>query len=140
MRAKLINATRPSLYEWLIVSRWGSHGENLSISWTFLPAHPGGAPLHLAPRQTALAVSPERASGWVPETFVLIPSLPERARVAGDFVPAEGYVHLYGGGMKPRLRSEGKCLDRHLRPAWHVVAARVAWIGEFLEGIPAVGG
>src|ERR1700712_4681797 len=44
MRAKLIGSVRRLPYEWMIVSRWGAHGEYLSIGWTGLPALRGDAP------------------------------------------------------------------------------------------------
>ena len=138
MRAKLVDATRPSLYEWLIVSRWGTEGNYLSIAWTSLPARPGEAPIDLMPRQTALAIRREQSAAWAPATFLLASSLPEGVTVAGDFVPAEGYVRLYGKGAKLRARSEGQCLRPELRAAWHVEATRARWIGEFIEVAPDV--
>jgi hypothetical protein len=134
MRAKLIGAGRPPLSEWVIVSRWGTHGENLSIGWTALPASEGDAPIGLVPRQTAFAVRRERSSMWTPATFRLAALLPDRVPVAGVFVPAQGYVRLYGSGSNLRLRSEGQGLQPGLRADWNIEAARAVWIGEFIEG------
>ena len=70
---------------------------------------------------------------WTPATFRLAPSLPDQMTVAGVFVPAEGYVRLYGNGPTLRVRSKGQCLGPALRCAWHMEAARATWIGEFIE-------
>jgi hypothetical protein len=134
MRAKLIGASRPPLDEWIIVSRWGAHGENLSIGWTSLPAADGDAPIGLVPCQTGFAVRRERSSLWTPATFRLAALLPDRIPVAGAFVPAQGYVRLYGTGSNLHLRSEGQCLQPGLRADWNLEATRAIWIGEFIEG------
>ena len=47
---------------------------------------------------------------WTPATFRLAACCPTGITVAGDFVPAEGYVRLYGSGPGLRMRSEGRCL------------------------------
>ncbi|MDR3530747.1 MAG: hypothetical protein P4L90_09365 [Rhodopila sp.] len=133
MRARLVGAIRPSRFEWIIVSRFGRDGDHLSIAWTTLPARPGEAPIQLTPQQTALAVRRQGASARAAATFQLIRSLPEGLTVAGDFVPAEGYVRLYGGGERLRLRSEGRCLKPGIRSDWHVSATRASWMGEFVE-------
>jgi hypothetical protein len=133
MRAKLVGASLASLYEWMIVSRWGTDGEYLSIAWTSMPARPGPAPFNLTPRQTAYGVRRERPSAWVPPTFQLAAWLPGDLPMAGEFVPAEGFVRLYGAGNKLRIRSEGKCVKPNLRLPWNVDATRAAWIGEFVE-------
>jgi len=133
MRAKLVTASALPLYEWMIVSRWGIDGEYLSIAWTSMPARPGPAPVNVTPRQTAFAVRRERPAAWAPPTFQLASALPDGTTVAGEFVPAEGYVRLYGAGTKLRVGSEGKCLKPGLRAAWNLDATRAAWIGEFIE-------
>lgn len=133
MRAKLIGPVRRLPYEWMIVSRWGKHGENLSIGWTMLPALCGDAPIGLTPRQSAFAVRQERSSGWTPATFRLTPVLHPNITMAGDFIPAEGYVRLYGSGPTLRVRSEARCLRPDLHPGWHVEAERAVWIGEYIE-------
>jgi|ERR1700712_733783 hypothetical protein len=138
MRAKLIGQSTPTPgepppYEWMIVSRWGTDGEFVSIAWTSLPADPGEAPIHLRPLQSALAVSHEKpaSGGWA--TFLLAPSLPCGINVAGAFVPAEGYVRLCGNSLDLRMRSNGRCLIPDLRSAWHVNARRAPWIGDFID-------
>lgn len=136
MRAKLIVTAGPPLFEWIVASRWGADGEYLSIGWTFLPAASGDAPIDLTPRRALLAVKQERAAAWAPATFVLVSALPDRMTVAGDFVPAEGYVRLYGTGSRLRVRSKGRSLDPDLRPAWRIEATRANWIGAFVEALP----
>jgi hypothetical protein len=111
MRAKLINAPHPPCFEWVIVSRWGAGGEHLSIGWTAQPALPGEAPIHLAPCKTSLAVRPHQTAADTPATFLLAPALPNEITVAGDFVPAEGFVHLYGSGAMLRVQLKGLCLS-----------------------------
>jgi hypothetical protein len=54
-------------------------------------------------------------------------------RVAGAFAPTEGYLRLQGRDSKLQLQSEGRCVGRAVCPAWRVEAARVRWIGEFIE-------
>jgi hypothetical protein len=136
MRAKLVSIARPSRFEWVIVSRWGSNGEHLSLGWTRRPAVPGEAPIGLTPTQTSFAVLQPDASAS-PETFQLSRTLPANLTVAGDFMPAEGYVRLSGQGVQLRLRSKGHCLRSDLRAPLQLAATRVRWIGEFFEPHPA---
>ncbi|HEX3575077.1 MAG TPA: hypothetical protein VHU42_10795 [Rhodopila sp.] len=138
MRARLVGS-RPPHYEWTIVSRWGPNGENLTIGWTGLPAAAGETPIELTPRQTAFAVRPASSTAWAPATFCLATSLPNRLTVAGDFVPAEGYVRLYGSGSMLRMCSRGVCPVPTLRGPWHLEATRTIWIGEFIEPDVAAG-
>jgi hypothetical protein len=133
MRTRLIGASQGAPNEWIIVSRWGKHGENLSLGWTSQSAVHGDAPICLTPRQSAFAVRQERAGASSPATFRLAALLPDRITVAGEFVPAKGYIRLYGSGPSLWLRSEGECLLADRRPAWHVEATRASWIGEFFE-------
>jgi hypothetical protein len=133
MRAKLINAPNPPHFEWVIVCRWGPGGEHLSIGWTSQPALPGEAPINLAPVKTSLAVRlPETAAGAA-ATFLLAPALPDKITVAGDFLPAEGYVRLYGDGAELRVQLKGLCLACAVRSSWEVEATRAVWLGEFIE-------
>ena len=133
MRAKLVNAPNPTLFEWLIVSRWGTEGEHLSIGWTSQPALPGEAPMHLTPNKTSLATLPPDMAAETPATFQLAPSLPDQISVAGEFVPAEGYARLFGTGPNLRVRLKGLCLSCPDRSTWQVEAIRAAWLGEFIE-------
>ncbi len=137
MRAKLVNAPSPARFEWLIVSRWGDSGEHLSIGWTSQPAATTEAPIHLIPNKTSLAVLRREADAETPVTFDLAPALPDQVTVAGDFVPAQGYVRLYGTGPKLRVRLKGQCLATAIRNMWHVEATRAAWLGEFIELPPS---
>lgn len=136
MRAKLTIADGSSWYEWLIASRWGAAGEYLSVGRTMVPALADmTAPIHLAPRQTALARLLPLPSAAGLSSFLFIHRLPESVSVAGDFAAAEGYVRLHGRGATLRLRAEGRCRAADATDAgWRVAAVRRAWIGEFIEG------
>src|SRR5262249_12734577 len=88
MRARLTTAKAPPCYEWTIVSRWGAAGEWLSIGRTKLPALPGKiAPIHLTPRQTALAKLLQLPPGSGPPTFLFVQRKPVSMSVAGNFAP-----------------------------------------------------
>ncbi len=135
MRARLTTAKGPPRPEWIIVSRWGAAGEHLSIARTQVPVLPGKtAPIHLAPRQTALAGLLRLPPAAGPATFLFARELPAAVTLAGHFAPAEGYVRLHGGGAALRLRAEGRCTVGVTRACWRVEAVRAAWIGEFIEG------
>ena len=139
MRAKRTTAEGPSWYEWIIVSRWGAQSEHLSVGLTGVPVLRGKtAPIHLTPRQTALAGLLRLPPASGPPTFLFVQRQPASVSVAGDFAPAEGYVRLDGRGAVLRLHAEGRCGAGAFRPAWRVEAVRVAWIGEFIEGATAV--
>jgi hypothetical protein len=134
MRARVTTAKRQPWYEWIIVSRWGSEGEHLSIARTKVPAlHGKSAPIHLMPRQTALAGLLPMSPVPGPRTFLFTQQKPISFSIAGDFTPVEGQVRLHGAGATPRLHAEGRCLAGAMRSAWRVEAARAAWIGEFIE-------
>jgi hypothetical protein len=133
MRARLIGGLPGSPHEWIIVSRWGKHGEHLSLGWTGQPAVHTDAPICLTPRQSTFAVGHACSTDASPVTFQLAVLLPDRITMAGEFVPAKGYVRLYGSGSNLRLHSEGECLPPAPRPAWHAEASRANWIGEFIE-------
>jgi hypothetical protein len=138
MRAKLVTARRRPWYEWIIVSRWGPAGEHFSLGRTMVAVLPGKtAPIHLTPRQTALAGLLRFPSASGPPTFLFCQRRPPSVSVAGDFAPAEGYVRLHGSGRALRLRAEGRCVVGAIRSAWRVEAVRAAWIGEFVEGAAA---
>src|SRR5581483_3569868 len=85
MRAKILTARDSPWQEWIIVSRWGSGGEHLSISRTRVSAAPGVAPIQLAPRQTALAGLLRLPADGVPATFLLVQAVPGSISIAGDF-------------------------------------------------------
>jgi hypothetical protein len=133
MRAKQTNANGPPSSEWMIVSRWGTHGEYVSIGWTAVPAYRGDAPIYLTPNRTAVALRQQQSCLWNPTTFRLAPFLPDRLTVAGDFVPAEGYVQIYGRGPTLRMRTNGHDIEADLPSTWTIRATRAAWIGEFIE-------
>lgn len=134
MRAKLVYASPlPARLEWAIVSRWGPDGEHLALGWTSLPALQGEAPINLTVRQTSLAVLVDVGADTIPATFQLASSLPGDITVAGDFVPASGYVRLFGRDSDLRLESKGQSLRPDLRPSWRIEAIHEPWFGEFIE-------
>ena len=134
MRARVTTAKRQPWHEWIIVSRWGAEGEHLSVGRTNVAALPGkSAPIHLMPRQTALAGLLRMPPVSGPRTFLFAQQKPVSLSVAGDFAPVEGYVRLHGVGAMPRLRAEGRCTAGAMCLAWRVEAVRAAWIGEFIE-------
>jgi hypothetical protein len=134
MRAKHIYASPlPPRFEWAIVNRWGLNGGYLALGWTLIPALPGDAPIDLMPRQTSLAVLVNMGAEASPATFGLASSLPCEITVAGDFVPATGYVHLFGKEPDLRLESNGQSLRPDLHPNWRIEAVHEPWFGEFIE-------
>jgi hypothetical protein len=133
MHAKLISAAPlPARFEWVIISRWGAEGENLALGWTMLPALPGEPPTHLIPRRTSLARAVGSDYSGVRASFELASSLGE-ITVAGDFVPAKGYVRLFSKGSDLEMISKGKSLRPDLHPSWQLQATRKPWFGEFIE-------
>lgn len=138
MRARLTIPKAPDRFEWIIVSRSGHDGDRLFIGWTLLTASSGEAPIALVPRQTALAIAEAGAKGPAPTTFLLTPLLPEGLQVAGDFLPARGYVKVFGARPNLRLQSVGRCLRPELHADWRLDARRAAWFGEYFDdGEPA---
>lgn len=136
MRARLTTVKGPPWREWIIVSRWGTAGEYLSVARTRVPVRPGrAAPIYLAPRQTGLAALLRLPPIHGPPTFLFARELPPAVTLAGHFARADGYAQLHGGGADLRLRAEGRCAVG-TNCAWRVEAVRAAWIGEFIEGVP----
>jgi hypothetical protein len=133
MRARLITPGAAARFEWIIVSRSGKDGELLLISWTSLSASSGKAPFLLVPQRTALATAPGRLTGVVPATFLLTPLLPVGVLVAGVFLPARGYVKLFGTKPNLRVQSVGRGLHPNLQSGWRMDARRVEWFGEYFE-------
>jgi len=131
MRAKRATGIGESAYEWVIVSRWGPDGLYLAFAWTGVSAPVDQAPIQLTPLGTALATRVDATSS----TFMLADSLPEHITVAGEFLPATGYVCLYGRGADLRLESEGRLIRQSPGPAWYIEAVRVPWLGEFFQGV-----
>ncbi len=133
MHAKFVSATPlPTRFEWVIVSRWGTEGEHLALGWTMLPAQAGDPPTHLFPRRTSLARAASPLETDTRTTFELTPSAGDIA-VVGDFVPAKGYVRLFGNGLDLQMVSKGKSLRPDLHPSWQVQGVREPWFGEFIE-------
>jgi hypothetical protein len=133
MRARYISAAPlAAQFEWVILSRWGAEGEFLALGWTMLPALPNEPPIHLAPCRTSLAraVGPGEADARA--RFELLSSLGQTT-IAGDFVPAKGYIRLFGQGAELHMVSKGKSLRPDLHPSWQIQATREAWFGEFIE-------
>jgi hypothetical protein len=141
MRARLVIQRAPDRLEWIIVSRSGQNGEHLLISWTLLPASSGEAPILLVPRQTAVAVAQADAKRPVPTTFLLTTLLPKGLQVAGEFLPARGYVKVFGVRPHLRVQSVGRCLQPQLHADWRIDAKRAAWFGEYFDdGEPIITG
>jgi hypothetical protein len=134
MRAKLIYASPlPPRFEWAIVNRWGPNGDYLALGWTLISALPGDAPIDLMPRQTSLAVLVNMGAETGPVTFGLASSLPRGIAVVGDFVPAAGYVALFGREPDLSLKSIGQSVCLDLRPNCRIEAVYERWVGEFIE-------
>lgn len=134
MAARIVTAgSRPSR-EWIVVARWGPAGEYLSLGRTSQAiVRAASAPIHLRPRETALAELLPRPDGAGPRTFLLSRDKPEAISVIGQFLPTDGCVRLLGSGTRLRLKAEGRCLTGPSGAAWRLDAVRVAWIGEFVE-------
>lgn len=136
MRAKLSIEEGAVWREWIIAARWGTEGNYLSIARTFLPAPPArSAPIELVPRETALATVLRLPPISATETFLLARWPLFEVSLAGDFVPAEGFVQLRARGAVIGLRAEGRCIHG-TRLAWRAEAVRVPWIGDFIEEAP----
>jgi hypothetical protein len=133
MRARLLIPRARARFEWIIVSRSGQHGERLLISWTSLSASSEEPPLDLVTHQTALAIGQGPLISSRSMTFLLCQSLPEGVLVAGDFLPARGYVKLYGTRPNLRVQSVGRSLKPKLHPDWRTDAKRVMWFGEYFD-------
>ncbi len=140
--------------DWLIVSRWGGAAEYLTISSARGQPDAAGAeaaearpaPVGLHPRRTWFGVlTPDREG---PESmFLLNRDLPKDMPIAGDFAPAEGYVRLIteeDGTFRlvavARELAEGERpapwpARAQTPPAWHLVAERRPWQGEYLDGV-----
>jgi hypothetical protein len=134
MRARLITPRAPPRFEWIIVSRWGDDSDHLLIGWTSISASSGKPPVSLVPHRTALATAPDRLTGSSPTTFLLNPLLPEGVLVAGEFLPARGYIKLFGTRPNLRVQSAGRTLNPNVQSGWRMDAQRVSWFGEYFEG------
>jgi hypothetical protein len=137
MRAKLIYAAPlPAKFEWIIITRWGSNGEHLALGWTSIDAAAGEPPIHLAPRQTALAHLIEAPVPGMAAAFRLAATVPNGTNIAGKFVPAQGSIRLVGEAPALRLESKGKSLSHELHPNWRISATQAPWFGEFIDSDP----
>lgn len=134
--------------EYLIVARWGDEGEFISISRADILRNTAGAgSIVLEPTETWLALLLSEDPGGAESRFLLLRALPEGTKVAGKFLPAEGYVLLQGDVAALSLKAEGRhadCVDRHLSIesdradpagpseaiAWHVEAVQCPWPGD----------
>jgi hypothetical protein len=134
MRARICSDEREPRDEWLIVARWGSSGEFLSIAKTLVPAPTDlPVPIGLAPRLTALAVRRNRASGGDMQRFGFTNVLPAGTAVAGQFLATHGEVRLHFADGGPSLCGEGHCASLG---AWRVQATWAAWDDEFVQDKP----
>ena len=135
MLARTLGAGGPVRNEWIIVARWGTDGEYISMSWTDLLADTDDAPIDLSPKRTAIGMQQPRPRAGDCVQFQLIPALPEHVTVASLFVPSAGYIRLYGTGAGLRLSSQGRAVTNEQPGTWRLSAARSPWVGEFIEGI-----
>lgn len=125
---------------WVILCRWGEGGRHVTLAHA-QPCPDGGAaaaPAAMHPQRTlygAMAVEdPEEGT-----VFLLARALPRDLRVAGGFVPADGYLRLEAGAAgTPRLVGVVRPLpagEAEAAPAraLHIVAERRPWAGEILD-------
>ena len=131
MRARLKARERPPYWEWIIVCRWGTSGQYLSIAWTSIAAAFGqDTPIDLRPRRTALATVPTARRQ---DTFSFLESLPHDINVAGQFVPVKGSGRLLGNGDSLGLRASGFDIGYEPRSTWQMHAIRAPWSGEYFD-------
>lgn len=107
---------------WLVLCRWGTDGEFLSV---------GLAGAHaLAPCATLLGLlgPPPPAAGAA--AFLLQSRLPSGMALAGCFLPASGVAWLERrrGALRLSLLGRGAGTG-----CWRIDAARVPWIGEAID-------
>jgi hypothetical protein len=133
MRARTLELCRPCRYEWIIVARWGEHGEYVALSWTDYHADGTEAPIQLQPRRTVIGVQREdaRPSGCV--GFELAARLPEAVMVASGFIASTGTIRLCFSDGVLRLRCKGSSVAPDAPGAWDLYAHRGPWIGEFID-------
>ena len=122
---------------WLILCRWGEDGRHLTLSHVRTaddPAAPA-APAALHPQRTlygALAKE-DMQEGSV---FLLARTLPADLRVAGAFVPAEGYVRLEAvsdGRLRTVAVLRAGAAASWPDPALCIRAAQRPWQGEAFD-------
>jgi hypothetical protein len=137
MRARLTTTRRVPWCEWIIVSRWGVVGEHLSVGRTKAVAETGrAAPIHLVPRETALADLLRLPFAPCRPTFMFRQSRCEADTVAGRFVSVTGSVRLCGDDSTLRLSAEGRRDEGTATLDWRLDALREAWLGEFIAAVP----
>lgn len=153
--ATIVRRTR----RWVILSRWGSDGQHLTVS----DAGPvmgvdAAPPLGLSPLTTALGLLLSEAKAASAAEFLLVRHCPPNLRIAGQFFPADGhctvtgmatslYLAMQGRHSHSRGTLEGRPVRKDIPDppanakysmAWHITAVRRPWSGEFLAGAPPV--
>src|ERR1044072_6562576 len=139
--------------EWLIACRWGPEGEYLSIATAGPITEPLAivAPQVISPIHSLVGVLVSESQST--STFLLVRQLPGAIELAGTFFPADGYVLLQDHDdihlvCKARYShscgwQDGKEIRKDIPDpapysaqamAWHIEAARLDWIGEFIPG------
>lgn len=122
----------PDSHCWLVVARWGSDGEYLSIGHAGRADLPELPPIGLAPSRTCLGIlEPRRLGRTMPPRFLLQARPPPRLELAGTFIPASGVVLLSDRRSLLRMSLFGR-FGRGSR-SWTVDAVRVPWIGEAID-------
>jgi hypothetical protein len=136
MQARWARSKSADPVEWIVVSRFGPLGEHLALHRTGIATVCGDPPLHLSPRQTAigtLAVTSERAAGAPSATFRLNHAPPGQVLLTGDFMPARGYVRVYGTKPNLAIQAAGRWLTPGRGSEFRLSGKRVAWLGEYFE-------
>ena len=136
MRARWANPKIADPFEWIVVSRFGPHGEILALHRTLIAASSGDVPLHLLPRQTALATlaaTLDRASASPSATFRLDHTLPDKVLMTGDFIAARGYARVFGTAPDLAIQAAGRWLQPGRGSQFQLSARRVPWLGEFFD-------
>jgi hypothetical protein len=134
VRATIVGRSGASHKEWLIASRWGHAGSYLSVARTLVRAGMAAtAPMHLAPRWSALAVLDAHAAVSTGPCFAFTARPPDGVRLAGRFAPSVGSVLVEGRPEAIRLRGDAHCLGYRSQRDFQFDGVRVAWVGEFIE-------
>jgi hypothetical protein len=136
MQARWAGSKMADPLEWIVVSRFGLQNEYLALHRTQIAASSGEPPLHLSPYQTAiatLAMTPDGSAGTSSATFRLSHVLPKQVLMTGDFMPARGYVRVYGAKPNLALQAAGRWLKPGRDSEFRLTGRRVPWLGEFFE-------
>ncbi len=128
-------------HEWLIVERYGTEGEMLTISdaGSSPSTAPSQAPAGLSPNNTMFGVLLHEDSANNEAVFLMVRHLPTGESVPGSFFPVDGCVRIVDCGMVMRTggrhaHNAGGEDNPDPSPgqgfAWHFNAKRVRWVDE----------